>query len=110
VTETTYILRQMASVLDRVANDHEVVIVSRKAHKTVAGRDDSGRRVGRINGDSAPIAVTQERSAAAHSIAAYCSGQQVAKGQAGAAREAAPGDGACPAQDQCYWVDTGPKS
>ena len=70
MTETTYILRQMASVLDRVANDHEVVIVSRKAHKTVAGRDDSGRRVGRINGDSAPIAVTQERSAAAHSIAA----------------------------------------
>ncbi|HXO36621.1 MAG TPA: hypothetical protein VN901_30125 [Candidatus Acidoferrales bacterium] len=72
MTETTYTnLRQMlASVLDRVANDHEVVIVSRKAHKRVAGRDDSGRRVGRIKGDSAPIAVTQERSAAAHSIAA----------------------------------------
>jgi|ERR1035438_110076 antitoxin YefM len=38
VTETTYTnLRQtLASVLDRVANDHEVVIVSRKGHKRVA--------------------------------------------------------------------------
>jgi antitoxin YefM len=38
MTETTYTnLRQsLASVLDRVANDHEVVIVSRKGQKKVA--------------------------------------------------------------------------
>lgn len=38
MTETTYTnLRQsLASVLDRVANDREVVIVSRKGEKTVA--------------------------------------------------------------------------
>jgi antitoxin YefM len=38
MTETTYTnLRQsLASVLDRVANDHEVVIVSRKGRKRVA--------------------------------------------------------------------------
>jgi antitoxin YefM len=38
VTETTYTnLRQtLASVLDRVANDHEVVIVRRKGDKRVA--------------------------------------------------------------------------
>jgi antitoxin YefM len=38
VIETTYTnLRQsLASVLDRVANDHEVVIVRRKGDKTVA--------------------------------------------------------------------------
>jgi antitoxin YefM len=38
LTETTYTnLRQtLASVLDRVANDHEVVIVSRKGRKKVA--------------------------------------------------------------------------
>ena len=38
VTETTYTsLRQtLASVLDRVANDHEVVIISRKGEKKVA--------------------------------------------------------------------------
>ena len=38
MTETTYTnLRQsLASVLDRVANDHEVVIVSRKGEKRVA--------------------------------------------------------------------------
>jgi len=38
VTETTYTsLRQcLASVLDRVANDHEIVIVRRKGDKRVA--------------------------------------------------------------------------
>jgi antitoxin YefM len=38
MTETTYTnLRQsLASVLDRVANDHEVVIVRRKGHENVA--------------------------------------------------------------------------
>ncbi|MGA9393215.1 MAG: type II toxin-antitoxin system Phd/YefM family antitoxin [Candidatus Sulfotelmatobacter sp.] len=38
MTETTYTnLRQsLASVLDRVANDHEVVIVSRRGRKRVA--------------------------------------------------------------------------
>jgi antitoxin YefM len=38
MTETTYTnLRQrLASVLDRVANDHEVVIVRRKGEKNVA--------------------------------------------------------------------------
>jgi antitoxin YefM len=38
VTETTYTnLRQsLASVLDRVANDHEVVIIVRKGEKKVA--------------------------------------------------------------------------
>jgi antitoxin YefM len=38
MTETSYTnLRQsLASVLDRVANDHEVVIVRRKGRKTVA--------------------------------------------------------------------------
>lgn len=38
MTETTYTnLRQsLASVLDRVANDHEVVIVRRKGDKSVA--------------------------------------------------------------------------
>jgi antitoxin YefM len=38
VTETTYTsLRQnLASVLDRVADDHEVVIIRRKGDKTVA--------------------------------------------------------------------------
>ena len=38
MTETTYTnLRQrLASVLDRVANDHEVVIVNRKGQKRVA--------------------------------------------------------------------------
>jgi antitoxin YefM len=38
MTETSYTnLRQsLASVLDRVANDHEVVIIRRKGQKTVA--------------------------------------------------------------------------
>ena len=38
MTETTYTnLRQsLASVLDRVANDHEVVIIRRRGEKTVA--------------------------------------------------------------------------
>jgi antitoxin YefM len=38
MTETTYtdLRQQLASVLDRVANDHEVVIVRRKGEKRVA--------------------------------------------------------------------------